>query len=104
MFFVFSTPETPKTTPSSSLSPYEETDSKEDPEADEILNIISKKRRKMGRKASWSDSLLSDMIDIIVNSEYYKRKLIFTNTKNQKNGVIYGNVLDELKVRACERE
>ena len=37
----------------------------------------------------WSQSLLSDLVDIIISSEYYKKELIFTNTKNQKNGDIY---------------
>ena len=32
----------------------------------------------------WSDDTLDDFIDIIIASEYYKKKLIFTNTKNQK--------------------
>ena len=29
------------------------------------------------------------MVDILVNNDFYKRKLIFTNTKNQRNGEIY---------------
>ena len=43
------------------------------------------------------------MIDIITNSEYYRRKLIFTNTKNQKNAVIYQKILEELAKRAAVR-
>ena len=43
-------------------------------------------------------------MDIIISSEYYKKKLIFTNTKNQRNGEIYKNVLAELKERAATRE
>ena len=83
----------------------EESDWDEDHELDETLDILTKKKgKKAGRKAQWSDSLPSDMIDIIISSEYYKRKLIFTNTKNQKNGEIYGKVLDELKIRASSRE
>ena len=33
---------------------------------------------------------------MICSSEYYKKKLIFTNTKNSKNTEIYANVLKEL--------
>ena len=60
-------------------------------------------KRKAGRKAQWPESLLNDVIDIITNSEYYWRKLIFTNTKNQKNAVIYQKILEELKKRAAVR-
>ncbi|XP_065052177.1 uncharacterized protein LOC135681566 isoform X2 [Rhopilema esculentum] len=81
-------------------------DSEEDKYIDDLLNKFKHKngkKNKSGRKAQWDDSLLSDMIDIVVSSEYYKKKLIFTNTKNQKNGAIYGNVLEELKTRASAR-
>jgi len=53
--------------------------------------------KKGGRKAMWSQRLLSDLVDIIISSEYYKKKLIFTNTKNQKNGEIYAQILVTLK-------
>ena len=43
-----------------------------------------KSSRRPGRKAQWSNTLLNDLIDIIVNNEYFRRKLIFTKTKNQK--------------------
>ena len=43
------------------------------------------------------------MVDIIVNSDYYKRKLIFTNTKNQGNGEIYGQIQLEIQERAAKR-
>ena len=42
-------------------------------------------------------------MDVIVNDENYKRKLIFTNTKNQKNGAIYSKILIEVKERAATR-
>ena len=47
---------------------------------------------------------LNDFIDIIASSEYYQRKRIFTNTKHQQNGRIYGKNLDELKDRANKRD
>ena len=43
-------------------------------------------------------------MDIIISSEYFKKKLIFTNTKNQRNGEIYKRVLAELNERASARE
>jgi hypothetical protein len=35
---------------------------------------------------------------------YIKKKLIFTNTKNQKNAAIYEKILTELKKRCAERK
>ena len=42
------------------------------------------------------------MVDVICSKEYYKKKLIFTNTKNAKNGEIYGKARDELLLRNCQ--
>jgi len=46
---------------------------------------------------------MNDMVDIVVNSDYYKRKLIFTNTKNQRNGEIYARIRKETLERAAKR-
>jgi hypothetical protein len=62
------------------------------------------KKKKSGRKAKWSDSLINDMVDIILNNENYKRKLIFTNVKNQRNGDIYSKILEEMQKRATIRK
>ena len=61
------------------------------------------KKRKSGRKSSWSSEDIDDFIDIVVSNTYYKRKLIFTNTKCQRNGEIYAEILTELKRRASAR-
>eukprot|EP00794_Sanderia_malayensis_P001209 gene1209-585_t len=63
----------------------------------------SKKKKRTGRKTNWPETILIDFIDIIVTSEYFKKKLIFQNTKNQKNAEVYGKVLKELKCRALAR-
>ncbi|CAH3192536.1 unnamed protein product [Porites evermanni] len=60
-------------------------------------------KNKSGRKAKWSQSLLGDLVDIVISYDYYKNKFILTNTKNQKNGEIYKKVLVELKERAAVR-
>ena len=52
----------------------------------------SKSKRKSDRRPKWNNDDVDDRIDIVVNSDYYKRKLIFTNTKNQQNGEIYGQI------------
>ena len=53
-------------------------DSDNDSEASPRTNTTKK---KSGRKVLWSDQALEDFVDIIVGNEYYKKKLIFTNTK-----------------------
>ncbi|XP_065053396.1 uncharacterized protein LOC135682438 [Rhopilema esculentum] len=95
------------------ISPSSPNSNKEDEEADfESGNESNadgpplkkrKKEKKSGRKTSWPDTLLADFIDIIVSNEYFKKKLIFQNVKNQKNGEIYGNILKELKKRVHAR-
>ena len=73
----------------------------EDEEDCKTLNT-KRKKGKPGRKAVWSIDSVNDLVDIITSEEYYQRKLIFTNTKNQNNGIIYGRILTELKKRASE--
>lgn len=79
----------------------------EDEEDQETITGKGKKRslklKKPGRKARWSDSLVDDLVDVITNDEYYRKKLIFTNTKNQKNGPIYSKILQEIEKRAATR-
>ena len=54
-------------------------------EMEETLSNFAKKRiKKPGRKAAWHESTLSDLVDIVVSSEYFRKRLIFHNTKNQK--------------------
>ena len=62
-----------------------------------------KKCKKPGRKPQWCSKALEDFIDIVVTNDTYKMKLIFTNTKNQRNGPIYEKILDQLKTRASAR-
>lgn len=45
----------------------------------------SKAKRKTGCQPKWNDDDVDDMADLVVNNDYYKRKLIFTNTKHQKS-------------------
>ena len=59
-------------------------------------------KKRKGRKGSWKESHVDDIIDIIVNSESYKKKLIFTNVKKQKNSEVYDSILLELTQRYSE--
>lgn len=72
-------------------------------QAEETMRKTGKQLKKPGRKAKWTQTMLNDIVDIILGNEYYKRKLIFSNVKTQKNGEIYAAILDELKVRCKGR-
>ena len=60
-------------------------------------------RKKSGRRGQWTCYLLDDFVDISVNNETYKEKLIFRNTKYQQNGMLYDCILRDLKRRADAR-
>ena len=59
-----------------------------------------KKTAKRGPRGLWKQHLVDDLVDIVLTNDYYQRKLIFVNTKNQQNGKVYEKVLNELKSRA----
>ena len=78
----------------------------EDDEQEFLASLVKKTKRKSkkrGRRSTWSPEEVDDLVDIIVNNPYYQRKLIFVNTKNQRNSEIYEKVLKEMKKRAGER-
>ena len=85
----------------SDLDDIQEASSSED---DFLQTQKVKRKKKRGRKAQRSQTLLDDLVDIIISSEYFEKKLIFTNTKYQWNGEICKNILVELKECATARE
>ena len=64
---------------------------------------MKKKRAKRGPRGLWKQNLVDGLVDIIITNDYYQRKLIFVNTKNQQNEKVYEKVLKELKSRAEEK-
>ena len=54
------------------------------------------KLKKRGRKATWLETQVTDMLNIIVNDENILRKLVFTNTKKAYNTEAYQFVLNKL--------
>ena len=74
-----------------------------DEDGADVIHPRKGSKKNTGKKATWSDEALDDFVDIIVNNEYYQRKLIFTNTKYQQNGLIYENISTELKERCNNR-
>lgn len=59
-----------------------------------------KKGAKRGPRGLWKQYLVDDLVDIVITNDYYKKKLIFVNTKTQQNGKVYEKVLKELKSRS----
>ena len=47
---------------------------------------------KVPEGISQTQQQINDLIDIIVQSEEYKKNLIFRNTKFQRNGELYGDL------------
>ena len=71
--------------------------------SEESFGRSKKAKKRAGRKGQWATMELDDFIDIIVNNESIKEKLIFRNTKNMQNRVVYEKVLKELKERCSKR-
>ena len=68
----------------------------------EVKNSRSKdsgKKAKKGRKATWKESYLNDVIDIIVSKKHFKKNPIFTNTKNCTDSDLCRKVFDKLNLR-----
>ena len=59
----------------------------------------NRKKKRKGQRSVWEERHVNDLVDVICSSEYYKKKLIFTNTKNSKNAEIYANVLKKVVIR-----
>ena len=62
----------------------------------------AKKNRKV-RKYQWKESFVDDLVDIIVENEKYRQKLLLTNVKNAKNGQHMECVVKEIQERCTER-
>ena len=69
----------------------EETDENESsPEHRDSFSIARKnENRKAGRKSTWSEEVTNDLVDIICEDEYLRKKITFTNIKNAKNQEVY---------------
>ena len=61
------------------------------------------KKKKAGRKCFWQEETVNDLIDIIVDDETLKKKLLLTNVKNIKNDIYFEKVTDKLKTRCNSR-
>ena len=82
------------------LEEEEEGEKEENVDEEEEPPKKKNKRAKHGPRGLWKQDLVDDLVDIIITNDYYQRKLIFVNTKNQQNGKSTKKVLKDLKSRA----
>ena len=77
---------------------YADNDESDSVEGSEKVNSEEgkKKRKKLGRKATWKESQITDMVNVISNDEELVRKLVFTNVKKSSNTDAYEKVLLQL--------
>ena len=69
-------------------------------------NVFLKKKNKLkkkGRKCQWSETLGKDLVNIIVENDKYRQKLLMTSTKNPKSSRYIDCVVKELKERCVDR-
>ena len=55
------------------------------------------------KKAAWTPRKMADVVDVVVNDDSFKKKLIFTNTSNATNSRIYESIIKEVQARTSER-
>ena len=77
-------------------------------ESHSLLEKFGKKATKIqarkGRKCTWKETLENDLVDIILENNMYRTKLLLTNMKNDKNGIYYDQVVNEMKERCKTTE
>lgn len=79
--------------------------SEEEDEVEQIEQAIRNKgkKKKVGRRGQWPESFVDDLVDIILEDDKFKEKLLMTNVKNVKNSQYYLKVIEEMKKRCSER-
>ena len=61
---------------------FNDPDNESDEPSRSTSTTTNKNSKKRGSRGNWTSECLDDFIDIIISDEYFKKKLIFTNTKN----------------------
>ena len=84
--------------------PQERDESESSPEHRGSFSIARKNgNRKAGRKSTWPEEVTNDLVDIICEDEYLRKKIVFTNIKNAKNQEVYGKVMQKPRDRLENR-
>lgn len=74
--------------------------------ADELLKVFgpNKNGKKKGRKSTWPDEIVNDLVNVVCSNEYLTKKLIYENTKNSRNGMLYQKIIKEISKLCEERQ
>ena len=74
-------------------------------EYESIIKKFEKKSRKKckGRKSTWPEQQVNDMINVICSNDNLAKKLIFQNTKNTRNGELFKKVVEDSEKACIER-
>ena len=69
-------------------------ESEEDDEGEIPVEELFKKpeKGKKGRKRQWTEHLADEFVDVILNNDKYKGKLLLSKVKNVKNGQYYHTI------------
>ena len=60
-------------------------------------SVTLKRKGRAGRKPRWPEEYVNEIVQIICENEYYRRRLIFTNSKASKNLEIYAKIVNQAK-------
>lgn len=73
---------------------------------DELLKTFRPKKaaNKKGRKSSWPQEIVDDMVNIICSDDHLVKRLIFENTKNTRNAMLYAKIMKEIKKVCADRD
>ena len=55
--------------------------------------------KKQGRKATWDNYILEDLVSVITENADHNEKLIFRNTTNVYNSINYENIIKDVRKR-----
>ena len=67
-------------------------------EGEMVSSECRKRKKRIGRRATWKEDHITDMVNIIVNDDQLVKKLIFCNTKKASNTEAYEMVRKRLNV------
>ena len=110
---VFDNDRTENESPDTFAEHAEEVDTEEEEEQNRLgralelqgsASLKRKQKKKQGRKSFWPVDSVNELVGVICEDEYYRKKLIFTNNKAMKNSEIYAKVLKDAKNRLAVRE
>ena len=75
-------------------------------DSDEVLKSFRPKKgaKKKGRKSNWPQEIVDDMVNFICSDDYLVKRLIFENTKNSRNAMLYAKVIKEMKNVCANRD